>query len=95
MTHTTQISKNISIELLVEKFPFASHYLAVKGIRCVACGDSVWLTLDEAAKERGYDDDSIDEVVNELKMMAINEMNIQNGSTEPSCIYPRPDEKSR
>lgn len=94
MSRTAQISRTISIELLVEKYPFASHYLAVKGIRCVACGEPVWLTLEEAAKERDFDDDAIDEVVNELKMMAINEMNIQNGLTEPTCLRPIPYDRS-
>jgi len=94
MSRTAQISKTISIEVLVEKYPFASHYLAIKGIRCVACGEPVWLTLEEAAKERGFDDDALEEVVNELKMMALNEIKIQNGFTEPTCVCPIPVDRT-
>jgi len=94
MSRIVQISKSISIEDLVEKYPFASHYLAVKGIRCVACGETVWLTLEEAAKERGFDDDAIDEVVNELKMMALNEINIQNGFKAQVDGCPNPTDHS-
>ena len=88
MSRKAQISRDISIELLVEKFPFASHYLASRGIRCVACGEPVWLTLEEAAIERGFSDQEIDEVINDLKIMAMNEINYQNGTKEQACELP-------
>ena len=71
MSRKAQISRDISIEVLVEKYPFASHYLASRGIRCVACGEPVWLTLEEAAKERGFSDHDIDEVINSTRIPKI------------------------
>ena len=88
MNRKAQISRDISIELLIEKYPFATHYLASKGIRCVACGEPVWLTLEEAAYERGFTDQDIDIFINDLKMMAMNEINYQNGTREQACELP-------
>jgi len=75
MKRITQISRDIPLEVLVDNYPFAGHYLSQQGIRCIACGEPVWLTLEEAAKEMGFDDQDIAEFVNELNLMAMNEMN--------------------
>ncbi|GEM_PF-295132 len=81
MKKQTQITREISIEDLIIIYPFARHYLAQKGIRCVACGEAVWLTLEEAAWERGFDDDAVDVVVNELRLMAMREENYERHGT--------------
>lgn len=60
------ITKDIQIEDLVESYPFSVKYLAQKGIRCIACGEPIWGTLEEAAKEKGFDDEKIQFFVNEL-----------------------------
>jgi hypothetical protein len=81
MKKQTQITKEISVEDLITIYPFARHYLAQKGIRCVACGEGVWLTLEEAARERGFDEDAVDAVVNELRLMAMREENYERHGT--------------
>lgn len=73
MPVSSQISKSTEIEDLIEHYPFALHYLAQKGIRCIVCGESVWGTIEEAAREKGFDDVAIDEIVNELIILALNE----------------------
>jgi methionine synthase II (cobalamin-independent) len=60
------ILKTITIEDLVEEYPFSVQYLADKGIRCIKCGEPIWGTLDEACKEKGFDDEKIDFFVKEL-----------------------------
>jgi len=60
------ITKESTIEELVNNFPFAVEVLSVRGIRCIRCGEPVWGTLEEAAKEKGYDDDYISTLVKEL-----------------------------
>ena len=87
MKSKTQITRDISIEDLVEYYPFAAHYLSQKGILCVVCGDPIWLTLEEASIEKGFDENSIKEVVNELKMLAISAGNhIKNfEDKKPKC----------
>jgi len=86
MNKQTQITKYISIEDLVEYYPFSVHYLSKRGIRCVACGDPVWLTLEEAAREKGFDDNKIDEFVNKLKILALSDDNYYEGKIKRICV---------
>jgi len=43
------ITKDTSIEELVEDIPGAVKYLMEQGIRCIICGEPIWGTLEEAA----------------------------------------------
>ncbi|MBL7996025.1 DUF1858 domain-containing protein [bacterium] len=61
------INKHISIEDLISHYPDSVHFLMQKGIRCLICGEPMWGTLEEAAKEKGFSDDEINTFVEELK----------------------------
>lgn len=61
-----KINKDIAIEDLIEQLPSSVKYLADKGIRCIVCGEPIWGTLDEACKEKGFSDEEIINVVNEI-----------------------------
>lgn len=61
-----QITKDIEIEDLVRILPKSVSYLSDKGIRCLRCGEPIWGSLEEAAKEKGFDDDKISEFVKDL-----------------------------
>ena len=61
-----KINKDIAIEDLIEQLPYSVKYLADKGIRCIVCGEPIWGTLDEACKEKGFSDEEIINVVNEI-----------------------------
>ncbi|WKZ69856.1 MAG: DUF1858 domain-containing protein [Melioribacteraceae bacterium] len=61
-----QITKDIEIEDLVRILPKAVSYLSDKGIRCLRCGEPIWGSLEEAAKEKGFDDEKIEIFVKEL-----------------------------
>ncbi|NOY78700.1 MAG: DUF1858 domain-containing protein [Calditrichaeota bacterium] len=61
-----KVNKDVTIEELVVKFPESVKFLMDKGIKCIACGEPVWGTLEENAKEKGFDDQSIEKVVEEL-----------------------------
>jgi hypothetical protein len=63
------ITKDITIEELVEEVQGAVRYLSIKGIKCIACGEPIWGTLEEAAKEKGFSDYDISVFVNELNEM--------------------------
>jgi len=65
-----EISKNTTIEELVETVPESVAYLSKKGIRCIMCGEPIWGTLEEAAQEKGFSDEEIDQVVQELNDLA-------------------------
>ena len=63
------INEKIQIEELVEILPASVSYLAKKGIKCIACGEPIWGTLEEAAKGKGFGDRDIHEFVMELENM--------------------------
>jgi methionine synthase II (cobalamin-independent) len=65
------ITKQIEIEELVNNYPFSVKYLMEQGIRCIACGEPIWGTLEEAAKEKNFDDAKIQQFVDELNQMAL------------------------
>ncbi|NPA35912.1 MAG: DUF1858 domain-containing protein [Chlorobi bacterium] len=61
-----EVTKDITIEELVDLVPGSVRYLSVKGIKCIACGEPIWGTLEEAAKEKGFSDQEIAMFVKEL-----------------------------
>lgn len=62
----TAVVKEISIEELVNTHPFASTYLSEKGIRCIRCGEPIWGTLEEAAREKGFSSQEINQFIDEI-----------------------------
>lgn len=60
------IDKNISIEELVRILPESVSYLMRQGIKCLACGDPVWGTLESASKEKGFNEQAIAGFVKDL-----------------------------
>jgi len=73
-----EVTKDITIEELVDMVPGAVRYLSVKGIKCIACGEPIWGTLEEAAKEKGFSDQEIAMFVEELNDLKDNPDNDKN-----------------
>ncbi|MEZ5195174.1 MAG: hypothetical protein R2764_01850 [Bacteroidales bacterium] len=67
------ITKEIEIEDLVRNYPFSIRFLSTKGIKCIACGEPIWGTLEEAAKEKGFNNDDLDKIISELQLLATTE----------------------
>jgi methionine synthase II (cobalamin-independent) len=63
------ITKDITIEDLVQLNTDAVTYLADKGIKCIACGEPIWGTLEEAAREKGFGDEDIQLFVRDLNAL--------------------------
>ena len=63
------ITRDISIEELIQELPDAVTYLMQKGIKCLACGEPVWGTLESAAREKGFNDSQIDGFVSDLNTL--------------------------
>ncbi len=61
-----EITKDTTIEDIVNYSAEAVSYLSKKGIKCIACGEPVWGTLAEAAEEKGFSATDIEEVVKEM-----------------------------
>jgi len=64
-----EITKDISIEDLVDLKKEAVRYLSEKGIKCIACGEPIWGTLEEAAREKGFGEIEIKDFVRELNAL--------------------------
>lgn len=48
------ITRDITIEMLVEKYPETLNYLSRNNIRCIRCGEAIWGTLEQAVFEKGF-----------------------------------------
>lgn len=68
-----EITKDILIEELVNNYAFSVRYLMEKGIRCIMCGEPIWGTLEEAAREKDFSDADIDGFVKEMRHLVENE----------------------
>ncbi len=60
------IKKTIPIEDLITKHPSSVHILMKQGIKCIVCGEPIWGTLEDAAKQKGFSDDVVNRIVEEL-----------------------------
>ena len=63
------ITKDTTIEELIEMVPASVKYLMEKGIRCIVCGEPIWGTLEEAAQEKGFSDEDIEGFVKDLNYL--------------------------
>jgi methionine synthase II (cobalamin-independent) len=65
-----KIKAQTTIEELVSALPTSVTYLMEKGIKCIACGEPIWGTLEEAAKEKGFGEKDVKAFVSDLNRMA-------------------------
>ncbi len=49
-----EVSKDMWIEEILDKFPQSQEFLSKKGIVCVMCGEPVWGTLEEQMEEKNF-----------------------------------------
>ena len=63
------IKKETTIEDLVHALPASVKYLSEKGIKCVACGEPLWGTIEQAAKEKGFEKQEIDGFIRDLNKL--------------------------
>lgn len=80
MQNTTTITRGILIEELINNYSFSVRYLMEKGIRCIRCGEPIWGTLEEAAKEKNFDNEAIEIFVKEMNdFVKMEETGLRNG----------------
>lgn len=64
------ITRDMTIEQLVELKEDAVGYLFHKKIRCIRCGEPVWDTIEAAARKKDYSEDEIDQLLDELNRLS-------------------------
>ncbi len=65
------ILRTTPIEELVTLLPDSVSYLMRAGIKCIACGEPVWGTIESAAQEKGIPSDRIEQIVADLNGMLL------------------------
>lgn len=65
---TPSVTPGITIEELVERYPKAPAVLRRYGIVCIQCGEPVWGTLAEVARDKGISD--LSPILAELEELA-------------------------
>lgn len=69
----SRIERATSIENLINKFPGAVHFLIQKSLPCLVCGEPSWGTLEELARDKGWSDAAIDELVRQMNQELVTE----------------------
>ena len=65
------ITKDITIEELIRTHPKSVRFLMEKGIKCLACGEPIWGTLESSAKDKGFNEGQIEKIVVELHQLVM------------------------
>jgi methionine synthase II (cobalamin-independent) len=63
------IDKKILIEDLIDQYPQSIQFLMEKGIKCIACGEPIWGTLEDAIREKGFTEEQLKELIEELNIV--------------------------
>jgi len=66
-----EISRDMSVEELVEQVPGSVSFLREKGIVCIICGEPVWGTFYELASQKGFSDEEIEGLVEEIAKLKV------------------------
>ncbi len=64
------IYQDTLIEELISALPEAVTYLMQQGIRCMVCGEPMWGSIEQAAREKGFSSEQIGGFVRDLNLLA-------------------------
>ena len=64
-----EINKDITIEELTSIKPASVSYLMKNGIKCLACGEPIWGTLESAALDKGFNEKDIERFMEEINLL--------------------------
>ncbi len=65
------IAKTMYIEDLVREYPKLVGPLKTAGIVCLACGEPVWGTLADQAREKGITDSDLDGIIDRMNAVLL------------------------
>lgn len=61
-----KITREIQITDLISAYPFAAGFLMKKNLQCIICGEPVWGTLEELARDGQFTHLQTETLVEEL-----------------------------
>jgi hypothetical protein len=64
-----KITKSSSIEDIINANTGFIDYLSNQGIRCIRCGEPIFGTFEEAALQKGYEEEQILHFVDEMNLI--------------------------
>jgi hypothetical protein len=67
------ISKDISVEDLLRRYPASVRFLIQRNLPCLVCGEPVWGTLEDVASRAGYDGQQIRQLVADMNATLVKE----------------------
>jgi hypothetical protein len=70
-----RITRQDEIEFILKGIPEALPYLMKKGVCGISCGEPTWGILESAAKERGFTESEIDNIVDDLNNILKKQLN--------------------
>jgi hybrid cluster-associated redox disulfide protein len=62
-----RIDRNIQIGELVMNYPQSVEVLFSHGFHCIGCGLSAYETLEQGALAHGYDEATIEQIIQQIK----------------------------
>ena len=65
-----EITPELSVDTLISHYPFAINFLSLHRLQCIICGEPVWGTIAELARDKGYSTVQISGLVDDLNKEA-------------------------
>ncbi|MFN8255625.1 MAG: hypothetical protein U0W24_08060 [Bacteroidales bacterium] len=65
------ITKSSTIEEIINESSEFVDFLFKKSIRCIRCGEPIWGTIEEAALQKGYNDEQITHLIEEMNTLLV------------------------
>lgn len=73
------ITKETSVEDLLDLCPAANGHLIERGLPCIVCGEPFWGSVGDLARRYGIDD--VDGLVDELNALVVEAPGSRDGGT--------------
>ena len=64
------ITSGMLVADLIAAYPFAVSFLSERNLHCIICGEPVWGTIEELARDKHFDPRQIEELIKDLNLKA-------------------------
>ena len=62
-----EITPDITIEELIDHYPASTAFLIARGLPCIVCGEPVWGTLKQLARDKKFTEEQTTALAADLK----------------------------